>query len=182
LAHRRARNAQTLTARVQPAGRPSPTDGQELADSWIGYSTLVGGTVSMTAISIRELSRRFHPQGSPRRLDEPARRPCQLPRVGSTPCYLTGRCARCYLAGDGNEMADIARLPGRKQELWERQTSRACREWTVDGSSTREAERGPQKDRRDARRQGDLRAQCPVINPCRGAVRSRTCSTPTDRT
>ena len=63
-------------------------------------------------------------------------------------------------------MADITRLPGRNEELWDWQLHARCRGLDSTWFFHPEAERGPQKERRDTAAKA-ICEQCPVINPCR---------------
>jgi len=63
-------------------------------------------------------------------------------------------------------MADISRLPGRNEGLWEWQLHARFRGMDSGWFFHPEAERGPQKERRDADGKA-ICAQCPVIDPCR---------------
>jgi len=63
-------------------------------------------------------------------------------------------------------MADITRLPGRNEQLWEWQLHGRCRGMDSAKFFHPESERGPRKEERDDAAKA-ICAQCPVIDPCR---------------
>lgn len=75
-------------------------------------------------------------------------------------------CALRHNTGKLCRMADITRLPGRNEELWEWQLHARCRGMDSAWFFHPEAERGPRKEQRDAAAKA-ICEQCPVIHPCR---------------
>jgi WhiB family redox-sensing transcriptional regulator len=63
-------------------------------------------------------------------------------------------------------MADISRLPGRNEDLWQWQLHGLCRGMDSSWFFYPDAERGPRREQREAAAKA-ICARCPVIVECR---------------
>lgn len=73
---------------------------------------------------------------------------------------------RSALIGNGVDVADIGRLPGRNGQLWEWQLRGACRGMDSTRFFYLDGERGQRREQREIQAKA-ICLRCPVISECR---------------